>query len=463
MIQNTELQVESVLEQPVQQTTKSQKSQEATLMNAVEKLAKFGGFTFLESSVEGVQNLNPERKARKKIFLSDETKKQERKDLQKKLALWINLLSQSEDITKMLDKCKEREETVSKLLDKNSLTAVNTVKELERSYRSVMLFYKNTESNKIKNATIVNASPEQIRDLDNSRFIDYIAAEFKQHYDRLDLRENYSLMLLPGYLGNNKVLEKWSKIAYENKVMLFTDFANLEKPDDVVDMFFSSNHTSGDPFKANTCMACNWLVGRGKYAEIGETEDLHVSPAAALAGKVYYTLMSQVTAGKKHGRMNEVDGVVFPLKKSEISQLEKMGLIPMVNEFGKIMAFSAKTLFNGDNLGLQTYSVVRVFDYVTKVLIDFLNRRAFENWSSKTEKDLRIQIIKFLDGIQGVDRLIEKFKITRFERDPTQKDRIYLDLHITPFFPAKSFVIKLDGTKEDNDVAWESEYEQQAG
>ena len=64
--------------------------------------------------------------------------------------------------------------------------------------------------------------------------------------------------------------------------------------------------------------------------------------------------------------MNEVDAVKFDLKKSEISQLEKMGLVPMVNEYGKIMAFSAKTLFDGDNIGLQTYSVVQVFDHVTK-------------------------------------------------------------------------------------------------
>ena len=81
----------------------------------------------------------------------------------------------------------------------------------------------------------------------------------------------------------------------------------------------------------------------------------------------------------------------------------------MVNEYGKVMAFSAKTLFNGDNLGLQTYSVVRVFDYITKVLFDFLNRRSFENWSSKTERDLRGQIVQYLDSVQGADRLIEKF------------------------------------------------------
>jgi hypothetical protein len=207
-------------------------------------------------------------------------------------------------------------------------------------------------------------------------------------------------------------------------------------------------------------MACNWLVGRGKVEQAGETEDLFVPPSAALAGKMYYTMMSQVTAGKKHGSMNEVDAVHFDLKKSEISNLEKLGLVPMVNEYGKVMAFSAKTLFNGDNLGLQTYSVVRVFDYITKVLFDFLNRRAFENWTSKLEADLRSQIVKFLDGIQGPDRLIEKFKILKLEQDPNQKDRVLIDIHITPYFPAKSFVVKLDGQKGDDGTAWNSEYKQ---
>jgi len=463
LLKKAEAAQSTAAEKQERQRPKEQEAKELSLDRALGKLAKFGGFSFLESCVDGIQNLNPERKARKKIFMTDEVKKAERSDLKKTLALWIDLLSGSKDIADMLDRCKDKEAFVSELLNKNQRIAVDSVRELERSYRTVMLFYKNTESDKLRNISIVNAAPEQVRDLDNSRFIDYIAAELKQNYDRLDLRENYSIMVLPGYLGSNSILEKWAKIAYENKVQLYTDFVDLEKPDDVVDLFFTANHTGGDPYRSNTCMTCNWLVGRARYVNLEEADDLHVSPAAALAGKVYYTLMSQVTAGKKHGGINEVDGVVFPLKKSEISQLEKMGLIPMVNEYGKVMAFSAKTLFNGDNLGLQTYSVVRVFDYIAKVLIDFLNRRAFENWNVKTEKDLRIQIIKFLDGIQGADKLIEKFKITRFERDPKQKDRIYLDLHITPYFPAKSFVIKLDGTKGDDDVDWEALYEQQAG
>lgn len=423
-------------------------------------LARYGGFAFLENIIDGVQNMNPERKARKKMFLVEEQKKGERKDLAGKIDLWIDMLSNTKSISDMLEQCETKISTVGSLLAKNQLAAVEAVKDLEQSYRAIQLFYKNTEESKLSNISVMNASMEQLQDLDNSRFIDHVEEELKKNYDRLDLRNNYGLLVVPGYLGSNMVLDKWSKIANSNKVMLFTDFADLDQPDDVVELFTSADHAGGDTYKSNTVMCCNWLVGRNAYKELGEEDDLHVSPAAALAGKVYTTLMSQVTAGKKYGGLNEVESVAFPLRKSEISQLESMGLVPMVNEYGKVMAFSAKTLFNGDNLGLQTYSVVRVFDYVTKVLFDFLNRRSFENWSGKTERDLRSQIVKFLDSIQGPDKLIERSKVIRLEQDPNQKDRIYLDIHITPYFPAKSFVIKLDGTKGDDEANWNSEYSQ---
>jgi len=430
------------------------------LESSLEKLTKAGGFAFLENVIDGLVNINPERKARKNIFMSDPEKKSEREQLKKNISTWVELLSQQKSVSEIVEISEKNAASAQVLLNKNLGLALHAFKELEQSYRSVSLFYKNTESDKVKNVNIMNAALDQLTDLDNSRFIDHIAEELKDNYDRLDLRDNYSILVIPGYLGANKIVEKWSKIAYENKVMLVTDFANLESPDDVVDLFSDGNFTGGDAYKSNTIMTCNWIVGRGKVDQAGETEDLFVPPSSALAGKMYYTMMSQVTAGKKHGSINEVDSVNFDLKKSEISHLEKMGLVPMVNEYGKVMAFSAKTLFNGDNLGLQTYSVVRVFDYITKVLFDFLNRRAFENWTSKLEGDLRSQIVKFLDGIQGPDRLIEKFKILKLEQDPNQKDRVLIDIHITPYFPAKSFVVKLDGQKGDDGTAWNSEYKQ---
>ncbi|SHI88050.1 DUF5458 family protein [Flavobacterium terrae] len=436
------------------------KKKEVGVKISAEKLAKYGGFDLLETSIEGAQNMNPDRKARRQIFMSEANKEGERETLKKTLEMWANVLKENESLTDMVAQCEDKSKVAEETLLKNLAIAIHETKELEQSYRTIGLFYKNTETDKVKNVTIVNAELEQLQDLDNTRFIDAIHNELVDNYDRLDLKNNYGLLVVPGYLGSNKVVEKWAKIAHENKVMLVTDFAHLDEPDDVMEMFDAAYLTGGDIYRSNVLMTCNWLVGRGKFDVVGESEDLFIPPSAALAGKIYKTLMSQVTAGKKFGGINEVDGVRFDLKKSEIANLENMGLIPMVNEYGKVMAFSGKTLFNGDNLGLQTYSVVRVFDYVTKVLMDFLNRRAFENFTAKTRKEIMGQIVQFLDGITGPDKLIENFEIRRFEQDPIQKDRIYLDIHMKPYFPAKNFMIKMEGQKGDDGTDWDTEYEQ---
>ena len=438
----------------------AQQGKPVSIEKSIEALARYGGFDLLESSIENIQNVNPERKARRNIFLSEANKAKERETLKKPLELWLNVLSDNETITDMVASCEDQKKASEELLTKNLAYAVDATKELEANYRTVALFYKNTEEDKVKNVTIVNATLDQLKDLDNTRFIDAVHAELTDNYDRLDLKNNYSILVIPGYLGSNAVLEKWAKIAHSNKVMLVTDFQHLDEPDDVMEMFDEANHTGGDVYRSNVLMTCNWLVGRGRFEEIEETDDLFVPPSAALAGKIYKTLMSQVTAGKKFGGINEVEGVKFDLKKSEIANLESLGLIPMVNEYGKVMAFSAKTLFNGDNIGLQTYSVVRVFDYVTKVLMDFLNRRAFENYSSVTRKEIMGQIVRFLDSITGPYKLIEKFEIKRFEQDAIQKDKIHLDIHMTPYFPAKNFLIKMDGQKGDDGNEWDVEYAQ---
>jgi len=442
----------------VLEVDKIEKPQE-TLEQNMNTLAVVGGFDLLEMMIDGVQNVNPERKARKKIFLSESNKKEEREELKRNLAIWAEVLSTPGSLSDMVEKCDKQAEIAETALKSNLNEAVAEVKDLERSYRSVALFFKNTDMDKLKNVSFMNASLEQVKDLDNTRFFDKVNEELKASFDRLDLRDNYSILIVPGYMGSNKVVEKWAKLAHENKVMLVTDFEHLDNPDDVMEMFESANLTGGDIYRSNVMMTCNWLVGRNKHEEIGEEEELYVPPSGALAGTIYKTLMSQVAAGKKYGGLSEVDGVAFPLKKSEIANLERMGLVPMVNEYGKVMAFSAKTLFNGDNLGLQTYSVVRVFDFVTKVLIDFLNRRAFENFNNTTKREIQGQIAGFLNSITGPGKLIENFTITRFEQDEDQKDRIYLDINMKPYFPAKNFMIKLDGQKGEERNEWNSNYD----
>ena len=79
---------------------------------------------------------------------------------------------------------------------------------------------------------------------------------------------------------------------------MLPDFADLDKPDDVVDLFYSANLTGGEIQRSNVIMTCNWLVGRGKADEVGEEDNVYLPPSTSLAGKIHKTLMSQVAAGK---------------------------------------------------------------------------------------------------------------------------------------------------------------------
>jgi hypothetical protein len=435
-------------------------AQSLSLTELCDQLIDFGGFELIETAIDGAKVMNPESKARKNIFLSESSRVKDREKLKKQLNMWLELVKGSESVADMVAVAQEKAETAEEVVKSNLKKAVEEIRPLEQAYRSIAMFYKNAESDKIKNLTIFNANIDRLKDLDNTIVIDKISEELKARHDRLDLRENYALLVIPGYLGSNKVVEKWAKIAYQNKVMLVTDFENLDKPDAVMEEFDAANLTGGDIYRSNVLMTCNWLVGREKHQDIGEEEEMYLPPSTALAGKIYSTLIAQPTAGKMHGGINEVDGVSFPLKKGEITELEKRGLVPMVKEWEKVMAFSAKTLYTGDDIGLQTYSVVRVFDYVGKVIIDFLNRQAFVNWTPVVERDLRKEISRYLESIRGSDKIIQDYNLMRLEQDPDTK-QIFIDLHITPFFPAKSFMLKMGGTKGDTAEAWASEYEEQ--
>ena len=441
-------------EKPVQEKVKIES---VPLENALTTLVDYGGFDLIKETIDGAASMDPDSKARKSIFLTESSKKPEREKLKSTINLWIELLSGQENIADMISGAQEKTESARRVLNENLKKALNETRELEANYRSVALFFKNAEKDKIRNLTIFNVDPDKLKDMENTLVTDKITEELKISYDRLDLRDNYSLLVLPGYLGSPAAVDKWAKIAYNNKVLLITDFRHLDDPEDVIEEFDSAGLTGGEIYKSNAIITCNWIVGREKYTELDEDEHLYVPPSTALAGKIYSTLIAQPVAGKMHGGLNEVNGVKFKMKKSEISELERRGLVPMVNEWGKVMGMSAKTLYNGNDIGLQTYSVVRVFDYVAKVIIDFLNRQAFVNWDSAVERDIKMEIARFLDSIKGHGKIIETFQVVDVIQDPETKV-IHLNVHITPFFPAKSFLLRLGGTKGQTAEEWKAEF-----
>jgi len=414
-------------------------------------------FEVLENVIPETSFLKSDSLSREKILKSI-NKNKSKEQLAFKLQTWELVLQSGDTIADILNFINESTVSIEECYQKNLNKIISEIRALESAYRATALFFENAKTIE-NNIWFLNASIEQLTDTDNSVFIDAVSKALNASYDRLDLSDNYSLLVVPGYLKSNSILEKWAKIAYNNKVLLITDFMHLDTAEDVVELFEESNLSGPEAYKSNIIMTCNWLVGRGKYAETSEQDDLYVSSAAALAGTIYSTLISQASAGKAFGVLQGVEGVRFKLHKSDLSMLEKLGLIPLRYENGTYVAYSSKTLFNGPNLGKQTYCVVRVFDYLTKVLMDFFNRRTFENFNAKVRKELMAQVVDFLDQNVGPNKLIDSFVIKKFEQDANDKNRIHLDLRIEPYFPSKSFALKMDFEATNEDKKWDTSYE----
>jgi hypothetical protein len=144
---------------------------ETGLEQNLKGLEKYGSFDLLESAIDNVQNLNPERKARKKIFLEETAKKEERAQLEKTLNLWLEILGSAEDLHDMVNTSQTKSEHATQVYKSNIKAALKETAELEKSYRTVALFYKNTESTKIKNVSFINVELDQLKDLDNTIMI----------------------------------------------------------------------------------------------------------------------------------------------------------------------------------------------------------------------------------------------------------------------------------------------------
>ena len=172
-------------------------------------------------------------------------------------------------------------------------------------------------------------------------------------------------------------------LAKEYKSLLVTDYYNADNFRDLIKDFKDDKLAGTDKYLANALMCAVYVQGRETYEDLGE-ETLYIPPSAYLAGKIYQshessaTTVAQPAAGEKFGELYEAEEVKFKLLKSETGDLEEQGLIPMVKIRGKVVPMSAKTLFNGDAPDLKQYAIVRIYDWVTKILIDYLNRKTFE-------------------------------------------------------------------------------------
>lgn len=424
--------------------------------NTAELLSAFGGFNAVRGFMPDADNLNPAKKAAKAVFLTDKRFKDKREGLINDIKGWLEILEEGHTAaTEFVDACKAKEEKYEKVLSQGITDALFATANMERSYRELDSFFKTANAEKVKNLRIINVYKDDIADPD-SGFAGEVDAILRGGFDRLSLKDCYSLLVVPGNVFQDKVsLLQWAKIAFKYKVMLLTDHADEYSFDDLFSN--TEGYKDSDIELQNVIMTANWIVGRESEKLSDDEKEqpaFFISSSSALAGKLYdeSASMAQGAGGKKYGTLDGVKGVRLDLLKSEIASLMDNQVIPMVYSEGRVIAFNNATLYNGDNTAMKEYPIVRVFDWVKKVLMNYVHEVALENWDPyNSPKNLKAKIQAFLNDYKGYGNLFQNYEIKEPTQDPITK-RITCDISLTPFYSAKNFIIKVAADKKDKET-----------
>lgn len=427
------------------------------LQSGLKGLEKFGGFQLIKGLIKGAENMDPRRKAVKSIFLSDSTYDDARKRFRNELAMWIDVLENGgEDPMQIIDVCNEKCAKAEENLRNNLFNIHEEIRPLEVAYRAMDSFFANAGQSKVDCITLMNVDKEELLSHD-SEDTAAVRDELEKYYDRLSLKNNYSLLVVPGYMGDSDTVRMWASTAYRNKVILVTDFKDSLNFSMLKEELDDASLQGQDVQLANVVMTCNYIMGRRKSELAGEDDDVYVPASAALAGRMTNTeevVIAQGIAGKKYGTLSNVKGARMEMRKSEIAAIIDQGVVPIVEEDGRVMAFSNRSLYNGATMGLQEYPIVRVFDWMGKVFQNFFNDEAFINWNSSVKAELQQAVHDFLSDYKGPGRLIENYNLKGINQDPKTKD-ISVQVELKPFFAAKNFLIELTGHNGTAGVDWE--------
>lgn len=427
------------------------------LQKSLSGLDKFGGFQLLKGLIKGVENMDPRRKAIKNVFLNDSAYEDARNRLKNELSLWVEILeSGGKDPMEIVDSCKEECQKAERNLSENLFCIHDEIRNLETTYRSLDAFFANAGQGKVDCITLMNVNREELGDHD-SEDTQAVRDELERYFDRLNLKNNYSMLVVPGYLGDAETVRMWAQTAYRNKVIMLTDFKDSMNFEMLKEELDDASLQDTDPYLGNIVMTANYILGRKKSELAGEDEDLYIPASGALAGRMSNTeetVIAQAAAGKRYGTLDNVKGARMDLRKSEIAALIDLGVIPMVEEDGRTMAFSNHTLYNGASKGLQEYSIVRVFDWIGKVFENYCNDHAMEIWTPAIKSEITQDIHSFLSDYKGPGGIIEKYTNLKVDQDPKTKD-ISINVEITPYFAAQNFFIELTGRNTAAGVDWE--------
>lgn len=356
------------------------------------------------------------------------------------------------DPRKAIDACFTIRNEAEANLQNNLAVIHEETHQLEVSYLTLETFFDNVGLGDTDCLTLMNLKKD-LCSSSKSEGITIVQNELKKHYDALSLKNSFSLLVVPGYLGDASSLRKWAELAYRNKVLLVTDFNDCQSFKLLKEELEDAHFQDSDVKMSNVIMTCNYILGRKKSELSNEYDDVFIPGSGALAGRlanIKETNIAQGIVGKDHGFLNNVKGTRLSLLKSELSLLIAQGVIPLADFNGQTYALSNRSLYNGVTVSLQEYPIVRVLDWVNKVLMNYMHDIALETWDTYVSpQKLENKIREFLEYCRSYQLLFSNYKLAQPKQDPVT-NIVTVDVSVTPFYSTKNLNITLEADNKDH-------------
>jgi len=405
----------------------------------------------------GMSVFNPAKKDARHKFLTRPQFESSRNMMTERLKLWHKMLSSSEDVGDLRNTAILEAQTLEENINSNMASIYNDIKPLETSYRNIQQFFGNSSpSGDPVNSWFANVGMEELIDPDSDSF-DELGEYIKKPFRAFSLTDCYSLMVVPGFLEDIPNIDKFAKLAEENKVHVFTDLPDYESFEEAEEQMNGpalEGLAGSTPEKAHLSVAANWVLGRQKNRY--EEEEMWLPPSSVLAGLVYKqdstVGMQQPCAGYQYGASNSVKSVRFEVDRAVgAKEFLSKGVIPTVLWDAKVRFLGDCSLFKGESY--DVYATKRTADYISKNVCHYLNKQTFKLIDNTLLEGVKKDIYDFVRANSGKGKLVSDFSL-EVTSTPEQRAKHIIDvkLNITPFTSVRQFDVYLTARhSEDGD------------
>lgn len=423
-------------------------------------LDRYDGFEeLLAPLADNLKVFAPGASGKRRRFLQDEDTVEERQELKDRLAAFLNFLDKDEVTShkQVRTAAQEKLDKNEDLINKNLDNILKEAKDIEQTYRELETFFRNAAPQKVKNLTLLNVNPEALLDADSNSVYNVVEKLLMDEALSVDQRKAFSMLVIPGLWKSKRpkdIIERYAKLAGSARLSFLTDFADADNPEDAQDIWESKKWqgvTGPEAFHSKLILFANHMILRGKHDGMGSDEDMKGSVAMAVAGKMYSEKISQPIMGEMNGSLSGSQGLAFRTTQPEVTDLGDLGLNSTMHAYDKDMVYNKCTAFDGAEKPLKDYPVVRTFDYVNRVLRHYLGKVTGQQLDRDKANFVRETIQDFLNQLTE-QKIINGGKVSKFEWNKREPDRIDVQVDIQPLWAVKTFVYALKAKDRNVDI-----------